>query len=215
MTVTATVYAYATNFDSDTVSQYQIETDGTLMPLATGTVATDHQPFSISVEPTGEYVYVSNWNSSSVSQFQIGADGTLTKIGSGSVATGSNPNAVTIDPSDRYAYVANLGDSTISQYKIGADGQLIPMATPSIPSGPNPATIVVDPTGHFAYTGNFGANAKTPPVGPSTISQYTIQSDGSLMAMTGAAATAPTGSGPVAIAIDPSAQISVRGESRR
>ncbi len=206
--VTATVFAYATNFDSDSVSQYQIKNDGTLMPLtAAGSVGTDHQPFSISVEPTGEFVYVSSWNSSSVSQFQIGADGTLSKIGTSSVATGSNPNSVTIDPFDKYAYVANLGDSTLSQYKIGVDGQLIPMATPTVPSGNNPATIVIDPTGHFAYAGNFGTNAKTPPAGPSTISQYLVsQTDGSLTAMNGAAATAPTGSGPVAIVIDPSAK---------
>ena len=208
VTVTATIYAYATNFDSDTVSQYQLgSTDGALTPLATGTVDTDHQPFSISVEPTGEYVYVSNWSSNSVSQFRIGSDGTLVKIGTGSVATGSFPNAVTVDPADKYAYVANLGESTISQYKIGLDGQLMPMATPKVAAGASPATIVVDPTGHFAYAGNFGANAKNPPAGPSTISQYTVsQTDGSLMPMTGAAVTVAAGSGPNAIAIDPAAQ---------
>jgi 6-phosphogluconolactonase (cycloisomerase 2 family) len=207
VTVTATVYAYATNFDSNNVSQYKIESNGTLTALATGTVATDNQPYSISVEPTGEYVYVSNWNSSSVSQFRIGADGTLTKIGTGSVATGSFPNAVTIGPTDRYAYVANLGENTISQYSIGIDGQLAPMGTPKVAAGANPATIVVDPTNHFAYAGNFGANAHDPPTGPSTISLFTVsQTDGSLTAMPGAAATAPSGSGPSAIVIDPSAK---------
>ncbi len=205
--VDTTVFAYATNFDSNNVSQYKIESNGTLTALATGTVATDNQPYSISVEPTGEYVYVSNWNSSSVSQFRIGADGTLTKIGTGSVATGAFPNAVIIGPTDQYAYVANLGDNSISQYKIGIDGQLTPMDTPKVAAGANPAIVVVDPKNKFAYAGNFGANAQTPPLGPSTISLYTVsQTDGSLTAMPGAAATAPTGSGPSSIVIDPSAK---------
>ena len=159
----------------------------------------------------------SNWSSTSVSQFRIGADGTLSKIGTGSVATGSNPNAVTIDPFDRYAYVANLGENTISQYKIGIDGQLTPMAyAEGAMLVPILQTVVIDPTDHFAYAGNFGANAHDPPAGPSTISLYTVsQTDGSLTAMTGAAATAPTGSGPSAIADRSERQISLRGESRR
>jgi len=205
--VTATIFVYATNFDDDTVSQYSIANDGTLTPLVMGTVATDHQPFNVSVEPTGEFVYVSNWASATVSQYKIGTDGTLSKVGTGSVATGLQPNAVTIDPANKYAYVANLGESTISQYKIGLDGQLSLMSTPKVPAGPYPATIVLDPTEHFAYAGNWGANVATPPAGPSTISLFTVsQTDGSLAPMSGAAATIGSGSGPGAIAIDPSAK---------
>lgn len=204
VTVTATTFVYATNFDDNSVSQYSIANDGTLTALATGTVSTDKQPFSISVEPTGEFVYVSNYSSSTVSQFRIGTDGTLSKIGTGSVATGASPNAVTIDPSNKHAYVANLGENTISQYNIELDGALSPMATPKVPAGSNVATVVVDPTGKFAYAGNWGANAPQPPAGPSTISQYTIsQTDGSLTPISGAA-TVGTGSGPNAIVIDPS-----------
>ena len=203
--VTATVYAYATNYDSDTVSQYQISAvDGSLTPLAVPTIATDHQPFSISAEPSGEYVYVSNWGSSSVNQYRIGADGTLSVIGTGKVTTGQGPNAVTIDPSNRHAYVANLGENTISQYTIGLDGQLTPMASPKVTAGSNPAIVVISPDGKYAYAGNFGAYSNIPPAGPGTISQYSVDAtDGSLKAMAGAAATAVSGSGPSAITIDP------------
>jgi 6-phosphogluconolactonase (cycloisomerase 2 family) len=200
--VTATVYAYATNYDSDTVSQYQISADGSLTPLTAPTIATDHQPFSISAEPSGEYVYVSNWGSSSVNQYRIGADGTLSVIGTGKVNTGQGPNAVTIDPSNRHAYVANLGENTISQYTIGLDGQLAPMASPKVTAGSNPAIVVISPDGKYAYAGNFGAYSNIPPAGPSTISQYSVDAtDGSLKALTGAAAV--SGSGPTAITIDP------------
>src|SRR6185369_9736610 len=204
MTVTATIYAYATNFDDNSVSQYVVGSDGALSPLSTPTVPAGQQPFSISVEPTGEYVYVSNWSSSSVSQYRIGSDGTLSPIGSGTVPTGQNPNAVTIDHADRFAYVANLGESSISQYKIGLDGALIPMTTPKVPGGNSPAAVVVDPKNRFAYAADFGANDYVPPPGPSTISQYSIAADGSLTPMT--TPTVASGSGPNAMSIDPAGQ---------
>src|SRR5262249_22289159 len=75
MSVTATIYAYATNIGSDTVSQYVVGQDGSLTPLGTPEVPAGHQPFSIAVEPTGDYVYVANWGSSTVSQYRIGTDG--------------------------------------------------------------------------------------------------------------------------------------------
>jgi len=180
MTVTATIYAYATNFDDGTVSQYVLGNDGSLAPLSVPAVSAGQKPFSISMEPTGEYVYVSNWGSSSVSQYRIASDGTLSAIGSGTVASGKNPNNVTIDHADRFAYVSNLGESTLSQYKIGLDGALIPMTTPKVASGSNPAALVVDPTNHFAYAANFGTDTYLPPPGPSTISQYSIGTDGRL-----------------------------------
>jgi len=205
MVVTATIYAYATNFDDDTVSQYQLgSSDGSLTPLSMATVSAGHQPFSISVEPTGEYAYVSNWGSSSVSQYRIGSNGSLTAIGTGTVASGAGPNAVTIDHADRFAYVANLGGSTVSQYKIGLDGQLSPMSAPMVASGIAPASLTVDPTDHFAYVANFGANAQNPPAGPGTISQYSIGLDGSLTPMS--SATVVSGSGPNALAVDPASK---------
>ena len=206
ITVTAQVFAYATNYDSNSVSQYKIDSDGSLSPLSTPTVETDQHPFSISVEPSGEYVYVSNWGSSTVSQFRIGDDGMLSKIGSGSVPTGVGPNAVTIDPANKHAYVANLGENTISQYNIGLDGQLSQMATAKVGAGSNPGIVVISPDGKFAYAGNFGANSNIPASGPSTISQYSVNPDGSLKAMSGASATAASGSGPISIAIDSTVQ---------
>jgi 6-phosphogluconolactonase (cycloisomerase 2 family) len=205
VTVTADVYAYATNFTSNTVSQYQVSTtDGSLTPLATPTVATGQNPFSVSVEPSGEYVYVSNWSASSISQFRIGADGSLTALAGRDVPTGMSPNAVTLDHNNRWAYVANLGENTVSQYSIGLDGQLSPMSTAKVQAGANPATIVIDPTNKFAYVGNFGANARVPPAGPSTISQFSVGSNGALTPLS--ASTVATGSGPSAIAIDPASK---------
>jgi 6-phosphogluconolactonase (cycloisomerase 2 family) len=202
MVVTATVYAYATNFGDNTVSQYKVGPGGSLIQLTVAAVPAGQNPFSISVEPTGEYVYVSNYGSATVSQYGIASDGQL--IALGEVPTGMDPNGVTIDHADRFAYVANLGSSTVSQYKIGLDGKLVPMSMPTVPSGPGPAALTVDPTDHFAYAANFGGAVNTPPPGPASISQYSIGADGSLTAMS--SATVVSDPGPNALTIDPSSK---------
>ncbi len=206
MTVTATVYAYATNFDDNTVSMYELNPDGSgsLIAQSPATVAAGTNPFSISVEPTGEYVYVSNWGSNNVSQYKIEADGKLTALPTATVATGKNPNAVTINHHDQYAYVANFADNTVSQYTIGLDGLLVPMSAPAVASGTAPASLIVAPNDKYAYVGNFGADLQNPPSGPGTISQYSVGSDGSLTPMS--SATAVSGSGPNALAIDPASK---------
>jgi 6-phosphogluconolactonase len=201
LTVAATVYAYATNFDENTVSQYQIGINGLLTPLPTFTVAAGLKPFSVSVEPTGQYVYVANYGANTVSEFTIGAGGELSPVGAGTVATGREPNGVTIDPTDTHAYVANLLDNTISQFTIGSDGELIPLGTP-VATGPNPASVTIE--GKYAYVSNFGANSLTPPATAQTISQYTVGTDGQLTPMT--PATVPSGAGPNAVTVTPNSQ---------
>jgi 6-phosphogluconolactonase len=195
LTVNATVYAYATNFDAGTVSQYTIGPMGVLSALTPTTVAAGASPFSVSVELTGQYVYVANYNANSVSQYTIGtgaAAGALSPVGTGSVMTGSHPNGVTIDPANKHAYVANFGDNTVSQYNIGTTGALTLMSTPTVPTGSFPASIVISPNGKYAYVADYACSGPgcTPTQG--TISQYTVGADGSLTAMT--PATVNTGS---------------------
>jgi 6-phosphogluconolactonase len=203
MTVIArTMYAYVTNFDAGTVSQYLVGNDGSLTPLATPAINAGSQPFSLTVEPTGQYVYVSNYVSATISQYKIGTDGGLSPIGSGSVMSGNLPNGVTTDHAERFAYVANLADNTVSQYKIGADGSLAALTIAAVAAGICPATVMVDPSNHFVYAASFGVVGPTPPAGPSTIYQYTIGADGSLTPVA-AAPSAASGSGPNAMATDP------------
>src|SRR5512142_15125 len=78
------------------------------------------------------------------------------------------------------------------------------MSRPKVQAGANPATVVLDPKDKFAYVGNFGIDARIPPAGPSTISQYSVGANGSLTSL--AASTVAAGSGPSSIAIDPSSK---------
>ena len=208
LTVAANAYAYATNFDDATVSQYLIGiSDGALTPQTVPTVITGVHPFAISVEPTGQYAYVANYGANNLSEFTRGSDGTLTPVGAGVIATGTHPNGVTIDHSDRYAYVTNFGGTgtsggnSISEFNIGTDGALTAMTPATVPTGANPASAVVDPQNHFVYVANFGSPTVTAPTSGGTLSQYVLNVDGSLTPM-----ATPTvdsgGGGPNAVVVD-------------
>jgi YVTN family beta-propeller protein len=206
LAVSQTVYAYATNFDASpgTVSQYEIGTLGGLTPLATASVLAGTNPFSVSVEPSGQYVYVANYNANTVSQYTIGSNGALTPVGSGSVATGSHPNGVTIDPANKYAYVANFGADTVSQYNIDTTGALTSMSTATVPTGSFPASIVISPNGKYAYVANYACSGPGCSAAQGTISQYTVGTDGALTALS--PATVNTGgptSQPNSLVVDP------------
>ncbi len=204
LAVDATVYAYATNFNAGTVSQYKIGPTGALLALTPATVAAGASPFSVSAEPSGEFVYVANYNADTVSQYSIGSGGVLTAVGSGSVATGSHPNGVTIDPANKHAYVANFGANTVSQYDISTTGALAPMSTPTVPTGSYPASIVISPNGKYAYVADFACAGPGCAAGQGTVSQYTVGADGALTPMS--PATVNTGSGasqPNSLIVDP------------
>jgi DNA-binding beta-propeller fold protein YncE len=204
LTVNTTVYAYASNFDDGTVSQYVIGSGGALSALSPATVAAGTKPFSVSVEPTGQYVYVANFAANTVSEYTIGS-GALTPVGTtGTVATGARPNGVTIDPANKHAYVANLGDNTVSQYDIGTTGELTPMSTPTVPTGPFPASIVISPNNKYAYVADFACAGPGCAAAQGTISQYTVGLDGALAPMS--PATINTGSAksqPNSLIVDP------------
>jgi 6-phosphogluconolactonase len=204
LTVNATVYAYATNFDAGTVSQYSILPGGSLSALNPNTIAAGASPFSVSVELTGQYVYVANFNADTVSQYTIGAGGVLSTVGTGSVMTGSHPNGVTIDPANKHAYVANFGGNTVSQYNIGTTGALTLMSTSTVATGAFPASIVISPNGKYAYVADYACAGPGCVAAQGTISQYTVGADGSLTAMS--PATVNTGSPtsrPNSLIVDP------------
>jgi 6-phosphogluconolactonase (cycloisomerase 2 family) len=204
LTVSATVYAYATNFDAGTVSQYMISPGGALSALTPPTVAAGASPFSVSVELTGQYVYVANYNADTVSQYAIGATGALTPLGTPAVMTGSHPNGVTIDPPNKHAYVANFGDNTVSQYNIGTTGALTPMGTPTVATGSFPASIVISPNGKYAYVADYACTGPGCAAAQGTISQYTVGADGALTAMSPAMVnTGSATSQPNSLIVDP------------
>jgi YVTN family beta-propeller protein len=74
-------FAYVTNFKSNDVSMYTVNsTTGALMPI--GSIAAGTSPTAIAVHPSGKFVYVTNAMSNDVSIYSIDTTtGVLTLVG--------------------------------------------------------------------------------------------------------------------------------------
>jgi 6-phosphogluconolactonase (cycloisomerase 2 family) len=90
------VYAYVSNQDDGTVSQYQISA-GRLTAMPTATVASGSAPWGVAISPDGRYAYVANSGEGTVSQFAIGAGGGLQALSTARVGSGgSKPMAIVV-----------------------------------------------------------------------------------------------------------------------
>jgi 6-phosphogluconolactonase (cycloisomerase 2 family) len=132
-------YAYLSNIDGDTASEYGIAADGSLSSLAPASVATGTEPVFLAFDPTGKYAYEANYTvdlssaPGTVSQYAVGIGGQLTPLAPATVLAGTGPGWIDFDPFGKYAYVVNLGDGTlpgtVSEYAIGTGGALTLIGT--------------------------------------------------------------------------------------
>jgi len=134
----AGTFAYVSNFDAATISQYSINAgDGNLLAIGTGSVNSGNSPFSVTI--AGNYAYASNYDNgatdTTISQYSIGGSGALTAMTPATVAAGKGPTYLVVDPSGKCAFVGNVGSNNISMYTI-ATGKL----TPNSPATVGPST---------------------------------------------------------------------------
>jgi 6-phosphogluconolactonase (cycloisomerase 2 family) len=187
-------FVYAVNNTSNTISQYNIGSNGTLSAMTPSTVAGFWNSNIIATDAAGKYAYMANMDvgANAIVQYTINTNGTLSAMSPFSVTAQKFPCFVAVDPTGKYAYVTNQGNNTVSQYTIGSNGSLSAMNPATVAAGTNPWAIAIDPLGRFAYVINTVGN---------TISQYSIGTDGHLSAII--APVVSTGSTPCYIAIDP------------
>lgn len=146
-------FAYVANFQSNSVSQFAIGTDGSLSPLGVPSVAAGSKPYQV-VASNGAVYAVNQGESgstSTVSQYHISANGALQPLTPATVSTrGAGASAMAISPNGLYAYVANQQGQSIAQYTIAPGGQLTSMATPTVTAG-GALAMAVDPSGSYLY----------------------------------------------------------------
>ncbi len=162
-------FAYAANYNSNSISVYKIEDTGAL--TAVMAVAAGTNPDYVTIDPSGKFAYASNTGSGNISVYAI--DQTTGALTAGTaVAAGSNPASVSIIPSTatlsgKFAYVANRSSNTISVYAIDQTTGALTAGT-AVATGTNPDSVTIDPSGRFAYAANYSSN---------TISVYSHRSD--------------------------------------
>ena len=132
-------YAYLSNINGNTVSEFAIGTSGELTGLNPASVTAGTEPVYLAFDPTGKYAYETNYTldvsagPGSVSQYTVGAGGQLTPMATPVVVAGNGPAWIAFDPFGKYAYVSNIGNGTqpgtVSEYAIGTDGALTLIGT--------------------------------------------------------------------------------------
>lgn len=149
--------------------------------------------------PPSRFAYTANFNDNTIEEFTVNANGQLRN--NGYVFNGANtgPEGVTVDPSNSYVYVANNGltstMNTVSAYTINStSGTLAPITGSPFTAGNGPTMLA------FSVRGNGGRSAYVTNAVDSTISEFTVNGNGSLTLLT---TTAPTVATPEAITVTP------------
>jgi 6-phosphogluconolactonase (cycloisomerase 2 family) len=132
-------YAYLSNINGKSISEYAIGADGTLSSLNPASVAAGTEPVFLAFDPTGKYAYEANYTvdfsnaAGTVSQYAVGTGGQLMPLAPATVVAGTGPGWIAFDPFGKYAYVVNLGNGTlpgtVSEYAIGTGGDLTLIGT--------------------------------------------------------------------------------------
>src|SRR5690242_13448682 len=185
-------FLYALDGTANRVREYSINNNGTLSAIATD--VTGASPQQIAIDPTGSFVYTTN-SSGSVSQFSVGSSGGLAPNGTVS-GFGGQPLGIAAHPAGGFIYVSDNTAGLVYAFSIDSSGQLTQVA-PASPSLGNSAghpglmTIAMDSSSAvFLFVTDTSL---------AIVSEFTIQSDGSLLF--GSTFGAPSNSEPIGIAL--------------
>ena len=167
-------FVYVTNFTSNTVSAFTLNTTSGVV-AGVGGFPAGAEPGAVAVDPSGKFAYVANNVGinlpGSVSAYSIGATGALTAVAGSPFAAGTNPQqgiAVTAG----FVYVTNFGSSNVSAYSLNSGtGALTALAASPFATGAAPVSLAMDPAGKFLFTANSNTN---------NVSAFTVNGDGSL-----------------------------------
>ncbi|HYM79507.1 MAG TPA: beta-propeller fold lactonase family protein [Candidatus Dormibacteraeota bacterium] len=192
-------FLYAANSFDNNISLYTISSTGALTEVTPRQNA-GTSPTQLVIDASGSFLYVANSGSFDISVFSIDpSKGTLTLVsqanGANSAPIGLSAINMALAPSGTALYVtgqAALGYVEEFPVSAGVLGQ--PVQGSPFVTGNNPYGLAIDSSGTYLYTANKQDN---------TISEFGINSDGSLSALRGS----PIGEtfiGPVSLLIDKS-----------
>jgi 6-phosphogluconolactonase len=195
-------YLYAANSGQNTVSLFDIEGGGSLSEV-TPRQNTGSSPTLLAIDTAGAYLYVANSGSFDISVFAIGSTGVLTPVPQCSstpactAPIGMSAINMAVNPAGNILYVTGTGigsQGAIQAFPLTSGVLGTPITGSPYTTGSGPYGLAIAPGGGFLYTANKLDNS---------VSEFTINSDGSLTQM----ANSPIGetyTSPVAALIDKS-----------
>jgi 6-phosphogluconolactonase (cycloisomerase 2 family) len=208
---------YAINSFDDTISIFNVASDGTLT-LGSTPIAVGASPNAVVIDPSGKYLLVTNnfssgggYNGGDISVFSIDAStGALSPVGS-PVPANTNPTNILFTHSGKFVYVSNPEIGMVTGFAF-ANGvlSLVPETPVSSGQGGGALGLAVDGSDQFLYVTN--PSATNPPPNQSTIgniSGFNIdRTSGALTPILGSPFTSTVGGqGPTTITIDPTGRL--------
>jgi len=199
-------FLYAVNSFANTISIFNVASDGTLTLSGTPTQAGGSSPNAAVIDPSGKYLLVTNNSTNDVSVFSIDSgSGALSPVGL-PVPANTDPSEILITPSGKFVYVTNptIGMVTAFSFLNGVLTEVKPGSPFS--SGDGAFGLAVDGSERFLYVANPSAS-NLPPFSSTrgNISGFNIDSvTGALTPILGSPFTSTVGSLPTAITVDPS-----------
>lgn len=209
-------FLYAINSRSDTISIFNVASDGTLT-LGTSGPTGGSSPSAAVIDPTGNFLLVTNNFTDNVSVFSIdGNSGALTPVAGSPFPANTGPAEILITPSGNFVYVTNPAIGMITAFSVSiANGTLTLTQLPnspfsSLPGGGGGAFgLAVDGSEQFLYVTNPSASNPLPNeatignISAFSIAPSTASIPGALTPILGSPFTAASGVGPSAITVDP------------
>src|SRR6202140_2209171 len=199
------LYAVNSSSHADSISIFNVASDGTLALSGTPTPA-GNGPNDAVIDPSGKYLLVTNNFGNNVSVYSIDASsGALAEVAGSPFPANSNPAEILITPSGKFVYVTNPGIGMVTAFSF-SNGVLSQLPTSPVPSGAGALGLAVDGSERFLYVANPAAS-NPPPFSSTTgnVSGFNINpSSGALTPILGSPFTATNGNGPSAVTVDPS-----------
>lgn len=196
-------FLFVADQGSNDIEVFSVASDGSLKLISTTPVGSS--PSALALSNSGNLLFVAVPNFSAIYAFTV-SSGTLTPVATPFVVK-NGVASVTIDSTASFLYAPNPAADTITGFSINA-GALTPL--PGSPYGTPvsgntlnaPVSVVTNPTGQYLYAANFGS---------SSLSGFTIASNGDLTPLTSSAGSA--GTNPNLIMFDPNGKFVYVGNS--
>ena len=197
------LYAVNSSSHADSISIFNVASDGTLALSGTPTPA-GAGPNDAVIDPSGKYLLVTNNFGNNVSVYSIDASsGALSEVAGSPFPANNNPAEILITPSGRFVYVTNPGIGMVTAFSF-SNGVLTQLPTSPVSSGAGAFGLAVDGSEQFLYVANPSASNPPPFSSTGNISGFTITSTGALTPILGSPFTVTNGNGPSAVTVDPS-----------
>ena len=203
-------FVYISNRNSNFVSGYKINSDGSLIPINGATNAspvtnlqntdpTDNNPHSIAFDQSGQFLYVIAGlppGFSTLKTYTIDSTtGTLTQIGTtGPITQCLHGHRVRVTPNNSFLYVACEDSGVINAFsRDTGTGQLTDLGQTIV--GGTTSDVAIDPGTQFLFSSSTNS-----------VAVYTINADGTLSPIVGGQNIFPADNTPHALTLDPSGQ---------